>query len=318
MRYAVRRTVALIVALTVSSIAVFAALRILPGDLATVMAGTDASAERVAQLRVQLGLNHTLPDQYVLWLGGLLHGDLGTSMLTGATVTHQIGSRASVTLPLVLLSMAVSLLIGVPAGCQAALARGKRSRSIIHAISLLGGAVPAIWAGMLLILLFGSGVGVVPVLPSQGFPVDGWSAPLDALRSLALPALTVGIIEGAQVMRYVRSGLSGVMDDDAVMMAMAGGMTRREAAMTIGMRLAMPQLVSVAALELGSMITGVMVVESLFALPGLGAGLVSDVGNRDLVVVQSELFLLSAVFLVLGFLVDMAHRALDPRVAVRS
>ena len=318
MRYAMRRIGALALALVISSIVVFAALRILPGDLATVMAGTDASASQVARLRVQMGLNHSLPRQYVEWIGTLARGDLGTSMLTGSTVARQIGTRASITLPLVVMSTVVALIVGVPAGCQAVVARRRRTRTAIHVASLVFGAIPAVWAGMMMILLFGTGLGLIPVLPSQGFPTVGWRDPLRACASLVLPAVTVGLIEGAQVMRYVRSGLSGVMEDDAVVMAMASGMTRRDAALTVGLRLAAPQLVSVVALEMGSMITGVMVIESLFALPGLGSGLVSDVGNRDLVVVQSELFLLSAVFLLLGFSVDLAHRALDPRMGVVS
>ena len=148
---------------------------------------------------------------------------------------------------------------------------------------------------------------------AQGFPDDGWSSPLRALASLTLPALTTGITAGASIMRYTRAAVGDMASSQAVDMAMACGMTRTQAVLRVALRLATPQLVSVIGLTFAQMITGVMVVENLFALPGLGAMLVTDVGNRDLIAVQSELFLLAAFFLLLGLVVDVAHRALDPR-----
>ena len=159
-------------------------------------------------------------------------------------------------------------------------------------------------------------MGLVGLLPSQGFPAAGWGAPGRAVSSLILPALATGFVSGAGIMRYTRSILEGIADEGGpIDMAMSCGMTRTQALLRVGLRLAAPQLVSVVGLAFASMITGVMVVENLFALPGLGALLVGDVGNRDLVAVQSELFLLAAFFLLIGLTVDLLHALLDPRLA---
>ena len=151
------------------------------------------------------------------------------------------------------------------------------------------------------------------MLPAQRFPDNGWGAPLQALASLILPALATGVTAGASIMRYTRAAVGDKASSQAVDMAMACGMTRKQAVLRVALRLAAPQLVSVIGLTFAQMVTGVMVVENLFALPGLGTMLVTDVGNRDLIAVQSELFLLATFFLLLGLVVDVVHRALDPR-----
>ena len=313
MRFIIRRLALFVVALLAISVAVFAMLRVLPGDVAAVMAGVNSPPERVAQLRAELGLDRPLAVQYLDWCANLLHGDLGASILTGRSVSEQGGVRAFITFPLITLGLLVALVIGIPLGCAATLARGHRARAAYRLVSIVGGAIPALWSGMLLILLFGRGVGLIGVLPSQGFPAAGWGAPGRALTSLILPALSVGIIVGASLMRYTRSALGEFASSGYIEMAMSCGMTRTQAVLRVGLRLAMPQMVSVVGLTFAEMITGVMVIENLFALPGLGTGLVTDVGNRDLIAVQGELFMLAAFFLLIGLLVDLAHRALDPR-----
>ena len=251
--------------------------------------------------------------QYIDYLGGLLHGDLGVSAISGKSVALQVGVRSAVTFPLIVLSLAIALLIGLPLGCAAVITRNRRWRGLLHVIAIIGGAVPALWSGLLLILLFSRGSGLLGLFPSQGFPNDGWASPRRALASLVLPALATGITAGAGIMRYTRAALGDAAQSQAVSMAMACGMTRKQALLRVGLRLSLPQLVSVIGLTFAQMVTGVMVIENLFALPGLGAMLVTDVGNRDLIAVQSELFLLTAFFLLLGLAVDMAHHALDPR-----
>ena len=171
--------------------------------------------------------------------------------------------------------------------------------------------MPALWGGLLLILLFSRGTGLLGLLPAQGFPDTGWATPGKALSCLLLPALTTGITAGASIMRYTRAAVGDMASSQAV--DMACGMTRKQAVLRVALRLATAQLVSVVGLTFAQMITGVMVVENLFALPGLGAMLVTDVGNRDLIAVQSELFLLAAFFLTVGLVVDLFHRVLDPR-----
>ena len=309
MRFVLKRLALFVVALFGLSVVVFAALRILPGDVASVMAGVNSPPERVTQLREQLGLNRPLIAQYFDWMSALARGDFGTSILTGRSVTSLVGARASITFPLIIFG----LLIALPLGCAAVLARSATVRAVFHVLAIVGGAVPALWGGLLLILLFGRGVGLLDVFPSQGFPLDGWGAPGSAISALVLPAVSVGIIVGASLMRYTRAALGDLASSGYIDMACSCGMTRTQAVLRVGLRLATPQLVSVIGLTFASMVTGVMVIENLFALPGIGNGLVTDVGNRDLIAVQSELFLLAAFFLTVGLVVDLLHRVLDPR-----
>lgn len=313
MRFLGKRLLLFVGALVGLSLLVFALLRILPGDVAAVVAGTNATAEWLTSLRAQMGLDKSYAAQYGDWVLGLLHGDLGTSVVSGKAVSAQVSSRASVTFPLIVLSLLIALAIGLPLGCAAVLTRNVRLRGVFHAAAIVAGAIPALWGGLLLILLFSKGIGLMGLLPSQGFPDAGWAAPLSAMAALVLPALATGITAGASIMRYTRAAVGDMASSQAVAMAMACGMTRRQAVLRVALRLAIPQLVSVIGLTFAQMVTGVMVVENLFALPGLGSMLVTDVGNRDLTAVQSELFLLAAFFLFLGLLVDLLHRMLDPR-----
>ncbi len=313
MRFLLRRLALFVAALAVISILIFMALRVLPGDVASVMAGTDSPPERVAALRSQLGLNKPLIGQYLDWSWALLHGDFGVSTLTGRTISAQVGARVTVTFPLIVMGLLVAVVIGIPLGCASTLAKSGRVRAFLHALAIVGGSIPALWGGSLLILLFGRGIGLVGLFPSQGFPQEGWAAFSRALASLVLPALSVGIIVGSGLMRYTHAALGELLSSGTIDMAMACGMTRTRAVLTVGLRLAMPQLVSVIGLTFAEMITGVMVIENLFNIPGLGQGLISDLGNRDLIAVQGELFMLAAFFLVIGLVVDLLHRALDPR-----
>ncbi len=313
MRFLGKRLLLFAGALVGLSLLVFALLRILPGDVAAVVAGTGATAEKLASLRSQMGLDKPYAQQYWDWISGLLHGDFGVSVVSGKAVAGQVASRASVTLPLVMLSLAIALAIGLPLGCLAVLTRNERLADTLRALAIVAGAIPALWGGLLLILLFSKGSGLLGILPSQGFPDAGWSDPLACVAALMLPAVATGITAGASIMRYTRASVGESASSQAVAMAMACGMTRKQAVLRVALRLSTAQLVSVVGLIFAQMVTGVMVVENLFALPGLGAMLVTDVGNRDLTAVQSELFLLCAFFLLLGLVVDLLHRMLDPR-----
>lgn len=313
LRFLLRRLALLLAALFGMSVLIFLALRILPGDVASVMAGLNATPARVARLRQELGLNRSYLQQYFEWAGNVVHGNLGISVLTGRDVGVQIVSRMQITFPLILIGLLIACLIGIPLGAASIVARSARVRQSLHLLALTGGAIPALWGAMLLILLFSKGSGLIALFPSQGFPDAGWAQAGSALASLMLPAVTVGIIVGASIMRYTRSALQEMLSSEYVDMGMACGMTRVQAVLRIGLRVVSPQLVSVIGLTFAEMITGVMVIENLFALPGIGSMLVTDVGNRDLLTVQSELFVLAAFFLCIGFVVDVLHRVLDPR-----
>lgn len=310
-----QRLLLFIAALFCISAAVFLALRVLPGDVAQVMAGINSPHGKVEQLRAELGLNKPLFTQYADWLLGVMRGDFGVSVLTGRPVVSMILSRATITFPLIFLGLAIALAIGIPLGCFKVTHEGKLAQVVSRFTAISAGSVPALWGGMLLILLFGKGVGVLGLLPTQGFPTDGWSDFSEAFLSLLLPAITVGIIVGSSFMRYTSAVLENIANSEIAAEAMACGMTRKQVVWRVGLRLALPQLVSVIGLTFAHMVMGVMVIENLFSLPGMGMGLVRDVGLRDLIAVQGELFMLAALFLLIGFAVDIAHRLLDPRLA---
>ncbi|WP_209560601.1 ABC transporter permease [Frigoribacterium sp. PvP032] len=309
-RFLLGRTALFALGLVVASVLIFATLRLLPGDVAQAIAGTTGSPAQVAALREQLGLDRPIVAQYLDWAGGLLRLDLGKSLVTGSPVAGEIAEKLGVTLPLAGLSLVFGLLIGVPAGVWAA-ARHRRPLGVVVGVgSQVLAAVPAVWLGMLLIALFAVTLGL---LPTQGWPLDGWQEPGRALRSLVLPALTIGIIEGAVLLRFTRSAAIGALDQDYVRAAAAKGMTLDRALLRHGLPNVMLSVVSVLGLQVVGLVVGAVVVEQLFTLPGLGRMLVTDVGRRDLTKVQGELMTLTAIVLFVGLLVDVAHRRLDPR-----
>ena len=309
-RFLLGRTALFALGLVVASVLIFATLRLLPGDVAQAIAGTTGSPAQVAALREQLGLDRPIAAQYLDWAAGLLRLDLGESLVTGSPVAGEIAEKLGVTLPLAGLSLVFGLLIGVPAGVWAA-ARHRRPVGLVVGVgSQLLAAVPAVWLGMLLIALFAVTLGW---LPTQGWPLDGWQDPGRALRSLVLPALTIGIIEGAVLLRFTRSAAIGALDQDYVRAAAAKGMTLDRALLRHGLPNVMLSVVSVLGLQVVALVVGAVVVEQLFTLPGLGRMLVTDVGRRDLTKVQGELMTLTAIVLFVGLLVDVAHRRLDPR-----
>lgn len=309
-RYALTRGVLLIAGLLVASVLIFLTLRVFPGDVAQLIAGTQASREQVEALREAMGLNQPILVQYADWIGGILRGDLGTSQLSGASVSAELAEKARVTLPLGLMAMAIALVIAVPFGIVSAILRGRAVGTAMSVTAQAVAAVPVVWAGMMLVVVFAHGLGW---LPAQGFPRGGWSTPLLAIESLLLPALTIGVVEGAMLMRFVRSATLQAAGQDFVRTAAAKGLTRRQALIRHGIPAVGLSIVTVLGLQVAGIVVGSVVIEQLFTLPGIGRMLVADVGTRDLVKVQSELLVLTGFVLVIGFLVDLVHHAIDPR-----
>ena len=311
--YVLRRLGLLLVAIMVTSVVVFLLLRLLPGDLAKVVGGTQASPERIEAIREQLGLDEPLVRQYLDWIGGVVQGDFGTSALNGETVTGQLGQKLGVTAPLVLGSTVVSVLVAVPLGIVAG-ARHRRAEGItLSIVSQLGIAVPTFWAGLLLIVLFGVHW---DVFPAQGFPRAGWDDPGRAVESLVLPTVTLALSQGAVLLRFVRSATLDVLHQDYIRTARAKGLTRTQALYRHGLRNASLPIISILGVQIASLIAGVVVIERVFNLPGVGQMLVRDIGSRDLEKVQGTVLLLAIAVLVIGFLVDLLHRLVDPRLRV--
>lgn len=309
-RYALTRLALLVLGLFVASALIFTTLRVLPGDVAQLIAGINATPAQVDALRERLGLDEPLPLQYLSWLGGLVRGDLGASLLTGAPVMDELLQKGAVTIPLGLMAMIIALLVALPLGVISAMRRGHADGTALSVTAQALAAVPVVWAGMMLVLVFAVWLGW---LPAQGFPRSGWQDPGAAVRALLLPALTIGVIEGAMLMRFVRSATLQATSQDFVRTAAAKGLTRDQALVRHGLPTVGLSIITVLGLQVAGIIVGAVVIEQLFSLPGIGRMLVADVGNRDLPKVQGELLVLTGFVLLVGFVVDLVHRIIDPR-----
>nr|WP_208382527.1 ABC transporter permease [Microbacterium ulmi] len=304
------RLALLVLGLFVASAVIFLTLRVLPGDIAQVIAGTNSTPEQVAGIRERLGLDRPLPVQYLDWIGGVFRADLGRSLLTGTPVADELAEKAEVTVPLGILSLVIALAISLPLGVLSAMWRGRAAGTALSVTAQGLAAVPVVWAGMVLVVVFAVWLGW---LPAQGFPRAGWDQPALALRSLLLPALTIGIVEGAMLLRFVRSATLQAVGQDYVRTAAAKGLTRDAALIRHGLPNVGLSVITVLGLQIAGIIVGSVVIEQLFGLPGIGRMLVADVANRDLPKVQGELLVLTSFVLIVGFLVDLVHRVIDPR-----
>lgn len=309
-RYSLTRLALLIVGLVVASVLIFLTLRVLPGDIAQLIGGTNATPEQIQAIRDQLGLETPLPTQYMTWITGILGGDLGKSLLTGSSVAAEIAQKAAVTVPLGLMSLIFALLFSLPLGVLSAMRRGRADGTFLSVGAQTLAAVPVVWAGMLLVVVFAVWLGW---LPAQGFPRAGWQEPGLAFRSLLLPAITIGIVEGAVLLRFVRSATLQAVGQEYVRTAAAKGLTRNQALVRHGLPNVGLSVITVLGLQVAGIIVGAVVIEQLFGLPGVGRMLVADVGARDLPKVQSELLVLTGFVLIVGFVVDLVHRLIDPR-----
>jgi peptide/nickel transport system permease protein len=314
-RFLAVRALTLAAGLLLASLIIFISLRLLPGDVAQVIGGTTASPEQVAAIRERLGLDRSLLAQYLDWIGGILSGNLGNSVISGTPIAAEIAQKSRITVPLTVYSLIIALAVALPLGVFAAYRRRAFSSRAVSVLGVVAAAAPAVWAGLIAILLFSSWLGW---LPSQGFPRTGWSDPLAALRSLTLPALTIGLIEGAILFRFVKSATLSALGAEHVRTAMSRGYTRLGALVHHGLPGVGLSVISMLGLQVAALIVGAVVIEELFSLPGLGRMLVDDVGNRDLIKVQSTLFVFTAVILSLGALIDVAHRLIDPRLKVHE
>jgi peptide/nickel transport system permease protein len=304
------RLVGLLVSLILASLLVFTVANVLPGDVAVVILGTSATPEAVASVRQQLGLDQPAWLRYLHWVGGMLRGDLGTSLLSHSEVGPLLLQKVGVSGPLALASATLALAMAMPLGVLAGVRYRDISGAIISAVSLGGIAVPAFWAGLLLATVFAV---QLRLFPASGF-VDWAENPLAAARSLILPALALGLVQGAVLTRYVRSAIIDVQREDFIRTARAKGLTRWQAIRRHGFRYAAIPVVTILGVQLTSLLVGAIVIENVFVLPGLGRLLFQSVGNRDLIVVQDLVMLVTAVVLVVNVLVDLSYRLLDPRI----
>jgi peptide/nickel transport system permease protein len=313
-----RRSIAFAITLVIASIAVFAVLSVLPGNPAEVILGTSATPSAVHAKMIELGLNIPLWLQWAHWLGGLVSGHLGTSYVSQDAIGPEITQALEITGPLVGFGLAIGLVVGVSLGTLSALRHTRISGALIASAGQLGIAVPNFVAGIILVIVVGVKLGW---LPTGGFGSGPgyWSQdPTGALESLVLPALSLGLAEGAILSRYVRSAVLEVLRSDYLRTARAKGLRPGQALLRHGMRNAAAPVVTVLGLELAGLLVGAVIVENVFDLPGLGSTLVDAIGNRDLLVVQDIVMLIAGTVLVVNLLVDIAYRLLDPRISLDS
>lgn len=300
--------------LIVASAVIFFSLEVLPGDQASVIGGVDATPAQLAQLRVELGLDRPAWVRYLEWVTGAVRGDLGVSALDNVPVAASIAEKMQVTLPLCLLALGISVVVALPIGLVAAVGSHRGYGQAINAATQLGVALPSFIVGLLLARIVALEWGLFPV---QGFPADRWAEPLDALRSLILPALTLAIPQTAVLVRFVRSATLDILDRDWVRTARSQGWRLPVILIRQGLRNTALPLISVVALEVAGLITGAVVVERVFSLPGIGQMLLADVGNRDLNKVQGTLLVLTGVIMIMTMLLDLLYRLVDPRLGAR-
>ncbi|MFG3369471.1 ABC transporter permease [Streptomyces sp. NPDC090032] len=312
--YLLRRLAFLVVSLVLASVVLFVLLRMLPGDPANALTSVGASPEQIAAARHSIGSDRPLPEQFTHWIGQLATGDLGTSFVSSLPVGPEVTQRLSVTVPLTLSAFVLAVLIAVPAGFVAAHKRRTWYGGLLSAVSQLGIAVPVFWLGMILIAAFALNAGW---LPSGGFPPDGWSDPAHAIRSLVLPVVTIALVMSASLIRYVRSATLDVLDSDYLRTSRALGSSFGQAMWRHGLRNASVPVISVLGIELASTLLGAVVVESVYALPGLGSLLATGIAQHDYPVIQGVLFVSTLAVLLIGFAADLVQRIIDPRLRHR-
>lgn len=309
-RLVVRSALVLLGSALAGSLVVFGLLRLLSGDIATVILGNTATPESLATLREELGLDRPWFVQYVDWLAGLVRGDLGQSYAAQYDISAEIGSRLGVTLSLAIASIVLSSVLALIAGTYSAIHVRDLRGGMVDVVTQLGLAVPTFWAGLVLVGFFSIRMGW---LPAGGY-VSWTESPLEAIRSLLLPVIALSVPITAVFTRYVRSSMLDVLGEDFIRTAMAKGRTLRGAAVVHGIRNTSVALVTVGTLQLGGLIAGAVVVENVFTLPGLGSMLMAAINGREAIVVQSLAFVILLMILVLNFLMDVSYGLLDPRI----
>ncbi|MDP4636098.1 MAG: ABC transporter permease [Ilumatobacteraceae bacterium] len=305
-----RRFTLLIGSLVTASALVFFLLRTLPGDLASLKLGVDANPEALMQVRQEFGLDQSLVAQYIEWFSDAARGDLGVSMLTGADISQEILNKATVTLPLIGLASVLAILFAVPLGMYSALNFRNRRGIGVSAASQLGIAIPTFWVGVILITIFAV---KFQILPSGGFPDEGWSSWANCLESLILPSTTLALGQGAILMRFARSATIDVIQQDFFRTARSTGLSRGQAIRIHGIRNAIVPVISVLGVQIATLIVGAIIVESVFSLPGIGQMLLQDVGIRDYTKVQGTVAATTAAVFFVSFLIDAIIALINPK-----
>lgn len=308
--FVLRRLLLTIPILLVMSVCVFLMLRLIPGDPVRSMLGLRATPENVATLRLQLGLDRPLLEQYVTWITAVLRGDLGQDIISHAPLSELLGQRLPVTLELTLLGVLVALAIGIPLGVVAAV--GPRwARLLTDLLVVAGVSIPAFWLGIMLVLLF---TGALKILPPAGFSPFA-DDPFNNLRYMVLPVLTLAAAQGAYILRTTKASMLDVLESPFITFLRAKGISERTIRFRHALRNAAVPIVTVVGIQFGALLGGAVVIETLFALPGIGSLVVTAINTRNYPVVQGGVLIIATLFILINLATDLLYGVLDPRTA---
>ena len=304
-RYILKRIGQTFIVLFAVSILSFVLIRLAPGNPAMMVLGDSATVEDIAAMEAKLGLDQPLVKQYITYIVGVLHGDLGTSIIYNKAVSSLVVSRFFVSLKISMAALAFSLVISIPIAILAGTHQGKFIDFFAMAFAVLGQSMPTVWLGILNILVFAVFLGI--------FPAFGYEGPM----SLVLPAMTLGYPFAAVVTRMGRSGMIDVLREDYITATIAKGIPRHTVYMKYAFKNAMIPIVTLVGMQIGHFLGGAVVCETMFGMPGIGQLLNLSVGNRDYFVVQALLLLIATAFAVLNLLVDIVNALIDPRIRLQ-
>ena len=294
------------------SLLVFGLQELMPGDPAIVLAGEERNPLVIAQIREKLWLDRSLPVQYLHWLGNLLHGDLGYSWRIGQPVAHMVAQKLPVTLQLAAMGFCIALLIGIPAGVISAVKRDTVWDWTANVIGLAGISVPNFWIGIVLILVVCVDLGWLP--PSGYVPLsEDWRM---SLATTILPAFVLGNNVASTIMRHTRSAMLTALDQDFIRTARAKGLSELAVTLRHALRNALIPIVTLGALELGTLLSGTVLIEQIFSIPGFGKLIVDSVFNRDYPVVQAVVLVTAVLYIGLSLVADILYVVINPRLRV--
>jgi peptide/nickel transport system permease protein len=314
LRYTLSRLVSLGLSLVVASVVIFGVIEVIPGDPAAYMLGMNASADTVAALRTQLGLEGSVPERYWRWVSGLIVGDLGLSYTYRVPVVDLVAARVQVSLPLTLYALMLSTAIAIPVGLVAAARQGRATDLAVMGTTQLGIAVPNFWFAMILVLIFAINL---RWFPSGGFP--GWDKGVWVnLKALTLPAIALALPQASILARVMRSSVLETLNQDYIRTARAKGLSRAQTVLRHAFRNALIPVLTILGLQFSFLLAGAIIIENVFFLPGLGRLIFQGITQRDLIVVESVVMLLVGAVIVVNFLVDLAYAAVDPRLRNRA
>ncbi len=313
-RYLLGRLWQSLVTLLLATIVVFLGVRALPGDPALALAGEDRDPESLRAIREQYGLDDSLIVQFWQFVSHAARGDLGQSIRTGESVTHMLSSALPVTMELSALAILVATVVGVGTGVIAAVRRGRPAEWAANALALLGLSVPNFWLGLMAILYLSVALGL---FPASGF-VPFFENPIDNLHHLVLPSLILGTGLAAVIMRQTRSSMLDALSADYIRTAEAKGLRPRAVIGRHALRNSLIVVITIVGLQLGALISGAVVTERIFALPGFGKLTVDAVFQRDYPVIQAVVLVTATAYIVINLLVDLLYSVIDPRIRVRG